>query len=419
MQRSSSFARLRAVAVAAAGLAALSLVAVEDGAARQPEWAVTGTHVVRLAPGVASLEGRYAFDLGPFTGNLTLGYDGPGRVRGAGTTGEFGSFIYAVEGTWDVDDASGRTHVRVQDSPRDPTFVFDGVLNAAATALVGTYRREPGFAASDDSASGDLTLTRTPPGPAPAEFVLQFDAVQAPNGKVVPALLGGTAKAARSEVTLQTFGESLTGGRLTGKVRTLRDGTTRGALRVKGKGWRAKLDGPLDADGFHALVDVKTPLFRYDDVPATLAVVEGAEPPPPPPPPPARNELYGAFARIRAGQVEITHDAVPKSFFGKAGTLTIQFPSAVTQGATLHATPATSGGNAPVRFFVTLSNGTTYGTANDPADVALQLRTLTYTLGDTLVVACSADAAHGATTAEGASKAVDVVVFARVLQSSP
>ena len=399
---------LLALAVSAA---VAGLPAGLDAATRLPDWAVTGPYDLQIPVGVGSVAGRYGFDLGDFTGNVSLRYEPKGRIAGGGSGGEFGQYLFPVEGTWDMDPATGRAAVRFANARKDPTFSFEGVLTEDRMALVGTYTRAPGFAGTDVTASGPLRVGRVPPEPASDSFRLRFQALQSLKGKVATARTTVvSAKPPLAPATLLVHGgELLDGGRVAGKLRTAADGTTTGKLTVRGKGWRVKLKGPVDAAGFHAIADVRTRLLRASGVAVTLPVQEGPEEPPPPPPPAPRNLLDGAVARVVNDQITITREDAPRKHFRKRADLTIQFPSSVGRG-TVRATPATASGANPIRFFFAQSGGKTYGTATVPADVRLDVAQFSLAPGGTIEVHAVGDTY----TPDGKRVQVDVIVLATV-----
>jgi hypothetical protein len=196
------------------------------------------------------------------------------------------------------------------------------------------------------------------------------------------------------------------------------DGTTTAKVKVMGRGWRVVLDGPVDEQGFHAAADVRAVGFALDDVPVTLDVGPGPEPPPPPPPPDPPNLIAKGTARIVAGQVQISRENAPSKFFGSGADVNVDFPVSDVGQTSFAATPATSGGATPRRFYVTLG-AKTYGTAGPGGSVNLSIRRdpggsliFSTTPGKTIEVVCQGQVADAA----GRTKPVDVIVRATVVQ---
>ncbi len=377
------------------------------GARRVPDWSVDGEYLLDMEVGVATIEGRYGYDVGEFNANLLLAFDGPGKLSGGGTAGQVGNFIYTATGTWGIDEATGRTRVSIA----TPGFTFDGVVAENGLGIDGTHTREIGFGGGTESSSGPLTLGRTPPSSAPDTFVLFMRLAQNKRGRIKAAKVQEAGRARPSEATLQIWGgDALGKGKVKGKMRTDASGVTTGTLRVKGKGWSVEMTGPVDQDGFHAVADVHTPLIDIDDVAVTIPVIPTPDKPPPKPPPPPKNQIDLATAFIQNGRVEIFRGGVSKRFFGAKVDMTIEFPDSVGTGFTV-ADPLTNGGADGKLFSVVTNKGKVYDTTRIPAAVTIEVLAFTTVRGETIRLR-----ATGKVVAEnGKTKNVNVIVLARVL----
>ncbi len=403
LQRSSV---VRATALVV-GLAALATSSSSLAAKTAPAWVLDGQRVVAIEAGVGSLAGRYGYDLGPFFANVSLAYDGRGKLSGGGLAG---TSIYNVSGTWGVDPATGRAAVHLEEVSPTPKLVFDGVQSEDLLRIDGTYTRVAGFAGISEAAAGPLSLGRTPPVPAETAFTLRFSARQSGGGKISNAVRTVAAKREKVLASLEIFGdEVLESGKVRGKLKTDRAGFSTAKLQVKGKGWSVKMTGPVDADGFHATATVKTPILNLEGVLLELPAEAAPDAPPPPPPSVPEDFLDGAFARIEAGQITITRGNVPKRFFGKSSDLTIRFPATVGAGVT-SCTPLTAGGANP-RLFLVEQGNKAFGTALEPANVQLDITTFSTQTGQTIRLRATGTTVRD----DGKTKTVDVDILATIL----
>lgn len=402
----SPFPRFAArLVLAAAVLAVLPLGGL--GAARRPEWTVAGEHLLDLETGVASVEGRFGYDVGEFNANITLALDGPDGLLAAGTSaGQFPT-IYTATGTWGRDEATGRTRVTIVASG----FSFEGVMDVAGNSIVGTHSRLPGFGGGSESSSGPLVLGRTPPGGSPDTFALLALLAQNGRGKITGTKVRESGRTKRSKASLRLWNDDLLeNGKIKGKLKVDGDGNTTGTLKVRGKGWSVNMAGPVDQDGFHALADIRTPLLDVEDVAITVPVTDVPDLPPPPPPKPPRNQIDLATAFFDGGQLEIFRGGVAKRFFGKKVDLTIRLPSDAGTGFSL-ADPNTALLPQSTGFSVTDSKDRTWGTATEPGSVNIEVLEWTTVRGETIKLRANGKIAGPS----GSTKKVNVIVLARVL----
>jgi hypothetical protein len=389
-----------------------------------PAWDLTGAHDLELPTGFASLHGKFLFgslDVNRTTlegrsGSFDMRYDASARLAVSGFLDDF-TFL-SLEGTWAVVDGGVHTVTLLEDARR-PRFRFDGTVQPGGREIRGTYDRSEGFLGlTGTTADREFVLTLDPALPTPPDrFRLRTTLTMDRRG-VVKGGRGPDGKEVK--VRLDGYGGRVfEGGIARGRVRTSRtDGTTTAAVKVRGRGWSVRLDGPVDESGFHALADVKAGGFVLTDVPATLAVRPGPEPPPPPPPPDPPNLIPKANARIVGGRVLLSRENAPSKFFGTGADVNLEFPTSVVGAASFVADPTTSSGVAPRRFYVTLGTRT-FGTAAAPGSVTMSIpRDLQGNLvfstipGKTIEVVCSGSVAD----ASGRTKSVDVIVRATVVQ---
>ena len=402
--------RTRSVVVVLLGTAVLLCSPHDVRSGTPPQWTVAGEHVLTLPVGVRSVAATYVYDVNDVSGNIVVEY---GRKQGTvvvgGTAGDQIPFFYDGDGTWSRDEATGRTRVVVDAGG----LTFDVVHDEQGRRLEGTYEMLAGFGGAAANASGAISLTPVPFEAASDEFSLQLILEQKRNGKVkaVRASEAGTSR--RVAATLSLFDSVfLDRGKVKGKVKVGRDGATTGKIKVKGKTdgrrWSVLLEGPVDETGFRALADVRTPLIDLDGVPVTLAVTEAPDAPPPPAPPPPPNQVDEGTADVAAGQVTITRGGVPKRFFGKKTRVVIELPTSVGEGSAT-AVPATASIGTPVRFVAEVGTKV-YDTANQGSSVELDVLEMTLVTGQRVTVRCTGTA----TTADGDSKPVDIIVVSRI-----
>ncbi len=419
--------RLSRVLASSFAVAFLALAAPVSEARRiDPMWSVDGIQSVAIPPGFANVAGSYAFQLGGGDASLSLNYDVAGRLAGGGFAavpdpgGGVSVTNYALTGVWAFDAAAGKQTVHLADSTKSPTFVFDGEVAADGAQMVGTYQRHPGFLGIAGDESGALTMQRTD-GPARTAFTLKFTAVMDARGHVRGALDGRkettadiTVYGTRLDATNHPVDVKLTGGKVRGTVATNKYAVTTAKLTVTGRGWKVKLVGPVDADGFHAVCDFSGGHFKFRGAHAELAARFFAPPPPPIPP---KNLLAGATASVVDGKLKIVHAGVPSKFFGATSRLVIEVPvtdvQAIVDGhAIVHADPSSATLPDPdARRCTATVRGRDYGTSLAPADVTLDFHQFVAQVGGAVEVL-----ATGAVVAEnGAKKAVSVTLRA-VLQ---
>lgn len=414
-------------ALAAAFVAAAPLEwpnAVAAPAPVLPAWDPTGVHDVRLPVGFASLDGKFEFGSVPSstttldgrTGSFDIRYDASARLVAAGFLDDF-TFL-TLSGSWSV-GTDGTQTVVLSEQAKRPRFRFEGAMQPGGREIRGTYDRSPGFLGLTGTVTDrELVLVLEPSQPtADPTFRLRAQLTMNRSG-AVQGTKGIDGK--ESKARIDVFGDrALEGGVVRGRVKTSRtDGTTAARVKIRGKGWKVVLDGPLDEQGFHALVDVKAGGFVVTGVPITLPVAKGPEPPPPPPPPDPPNLVSKGIARIVAGQVQITRRNMPSKYFGTGADATIEFPASAVGDASIVANPSTSAGAGPRRVTVEVGSKA-YGTVFAGGDVSMSIRrdlqgNLIFSTipGQTIEVVCAGTIAD----ATGRTKPVDVIVRATVTQ---
>jgi hypothetical protein len=333
--------------------AILLLALPSHGAPALPDWDLSADHMIEFPTALQSIDGAYDADFAGLTGVLNVSYRDDGViVASGGLTGDTGLNFVGFVGRASVDE-SGEQVIELLDRFKKPDFHFTGRLVNDDRDIVGSFEAKAGFAGAPTDTSGPMELLRRGNETGKTGFMLDLPILQAFKGKLSsPINLAGDER--RAMLTL-FGGQALTGGRVKGKLKTrAKDGTTKAKVKVKGKGWSIKLAGPVDEDGFHAVAQLKTPLYRLKDVPLTLDVIEGPDDPPPPPPPDPKNLLKNARARIELGQVEITHSKLSKKFFGKTARLTVRFPFAAAVAGPVTADPTTFPGPEPAQVIVAL-----------------------------------------------------------------
>ncbi len=420
-------ARSRTLVLAAALIAA-------SGAASDariwPKWSVAQTTVLDVDPGFKSLAGPFTFSLPDGEGSAAIGlnYDAKAHLTAAGQfTDQSGApTLFALVGSYVPDLETGGQAVHFADATKNPQFTIDGNLSVDGSVIVGTFQRKSGYFGISGDESGAITLTRTGAAPAsffPLSLALRMD----DHGRIfgAPTTVGTKTMAATASATLYGThfvkdhyeNNAVLGGRIGGSVKTRSDGTSTGVLTISGPKWKARLAGPVDAAGFHATCSFSGGGFVVSGLSVTLPVVPGPTPPTPPPtqkPPP--NQLTGAAATIVGGAVTITSTNVPKKFFGAVAGLTIQFPQSdffttVNGHAIVHADPSDASTPAPnARRCIVSVGGATYGTANTPADVTLDVDRLEAIQGGRIELLATGTVA----TADGKTKSVDILVEAVV-----
>jgi len=416
VRRLPRFALLAALAALGAAAAWVASTVPDARAARAPvlpAWSIEGEYDQPIPVGFASLAGKYDFTLDSRPGTLSLSFDSKARLTGGGG---IDLTFYSVSTETTVDEG-GAQHLRVMNAPRNPTFTFDGVVQANGIDVAGTAWHADGFAGIAGDFEGPMTLRRLYPLQAYRNFILRMTTRMDTRGRV-----RGETDGEGKELTvrLDVFAEKiLTGGRVRGRVRTSRvDGTTKTTLNVRGKGWRVFLKGPVDETGFHAVATIRAAGFVLKGVEFDLPVSPGPEPPPPPPPPPPANQIGKCVAKISGSNVTITRENAPRKFFGRGADLTCDFPLAIlsAQDETLVADPTTAGGVAPVRFFVRVG-ARSYLASSSGASVTLHVPrdnsgTLRFSTvpGKTMYLECKGSIRD----ASGRTKAVDVILEAVV-----
>jgi hypothetical protein len=403
-------------------LALLVLAAVSLGAAASafagkilPAWTVGGNYAVQLPPGFSSLASEFSFPIGDGSATLTFTYDDKGLLHGSGVAQTSLSIdFYGVVGNYTVDPVTGVQHVHVAQDTKVPLFTFDGDLEADGGDLVGTYSRGEGFAGIPGTQTAvAVRLARKNGAKGVTSFALAMKASMDVKGRIKGTLdVDGKTE---NRATLTVYGNRvLADGKIRGKVKTLRDGTTNASITIKGPGWTLSMTGPVGADGFHATCALKGGGFNVSRIPVLFYVTAGPPGPPPPPPSAPKNYLGGATATIQSGQVTITHTNVPSKFFGATAGLTLVYPTSdaptVTGGiALVHANPSNASTATPRRCIVSVS-GTTYGTAQVPADVTFEIRSPITGPGGTIRVLATGTVV----AANGRKKTVNVLVEAIV-----
>jgi hypothetical protein len=350
--------RRRSVLVATLAAALIGAGAGTAAARIWPEWTLAATYAPQVDPGFVSVAGTFSFPAGGDGSTLTLKYDSKARLGGAGLAG--GLTIFSLAGTWAVDEL-GVQHVHLADIAKSPLFTFDGTVAADGSTIDGSYARHTGYLGEPIEEMGEMSMVRSGPA-APTTFALSFLTRMDDHGKV-RGKLDMDGNDTRGSLTV--YGNQLLeDGKILGKIKTSSSGLTTGRVSIVGRNWLVKLNGPVDAAGFHAECDITAAGFRIVDAPVLLAVQPGPEPPPGPVKPP-KNLLENAVATIVNGQVTITHNAVPSRFFGTTAGLSITFP--FSDGVSVvHADSSNASIQEPRRCIVTV-NDKIYGTALAPA----------------------------------------------------
>lgn len=346
----------RSLAVAVFAAVALAFAGGEAGARIYPGWSLAGTYAPAVDPGFKSVAGTFSYPLGGDTASVALTYDERAALTGAGIVG--GLTIYSLAGTATLDAGTGEQRVRLADTAKRPLFTFDGVMSEDGASIAGTFTRADGYLGYAGAESGPLTLTRTGAA-AQSAFALAFATRMDTFGRV-RGKLGMDGKTDTLGSLSVYGGRSFSDGKIKGKVKTDANSLTTGVVSIAGRGWRAKLAGPIDGLGFHAACDVTAAGFRVKGAQVLLPALPGPEPPVPPTKPP-KNLLANATATIVNGQVTISHTAVPSKFFGATAGLTIQFPFA--DGIAVVAADAASASTPTPRRCVVTVGSKTYGTA--------------------------------------------------------
>jgi hypothetical protein len=381
-------------------VALVALLALAGGADARtrvlPGWSLVGTYDLQVPTGYASLDGTWDFTMFGTEGNLRFTYDSKARINALGTYG-IGTFV-AYSGRWYLDEEK-KHRVLLQDSPKNPAIVIDGVVSEDGRSIEGTI--------PTGQTSEPITFRRLTPPTPPTTFRLRLDTTMNRRGIVRGRPLeGGKEAVAR----LDTFdGRSFGGGRIRGRVITTETGgPTTAWVRIRGNGWSAFLTGPVDETGFHASVDIRAGGFVVTDALVDLPVGPGPEPPPPPPPPPPKNLVANGVARRDGNHFTITRQKVPERFFGKVSTINVEFE---TEDSTLpvHATPENFNSAAPRRVYVKVGTRN-YGTSNLPGDVLIEVRRFSTTPGETIEVLLTGTIADSL----GRTKAVDVLLQGRL-----
>jgi hypothetical protein len=350
------FRSLTALALAAA---ALAFTSVASAARIYPAWSFASSYTPAVDPGFKSVAGTFSFPLGGDSASVALAYDEQARIAGAGIAG--GLTIFSFAGSFTVDAATGEQHVHLADPAKRPLFTFDGIVSPTGADIAGTFTKADGYLDYPGAESGPLTLHRTSAA-AQAAFTLTFATRMDDHGRIRGKLAVDGTTDTRGSVAVYG-GRSFAEGKIKGKVKTDANALTTGVVTIVGRGWRAKLAGPIDAAGFHASCDIAAAGFSAAGASLLLAVQPGPVPPDTPTKPP-RNLLSSATATIVNGQVTITHTNVPSKFFGATAGLTIQFP--YSDGVSVVSADVASASTATPRRCIVTVGGKTYGTAMAP-----------------------------------------------------
>lgn len=415
--------RLRSLAASIAAALLVLLLPAAASARIYPSWAPASTYAASFRPGFRSLSGDFTFPVGDGTASLRLSYDGKGGLTGGGTV-TTSTFLdtFALVGTFSVDPADGVQHVRLAEPVAKkavPRLTFDGVLAADGGDLVGSMTRQGGFGGLPGTDTSNATLARRNAAKGTDSFLLEMTPVMDTRGRIQGFASAGPASETRATLTVygrhtingfELDGLPLVNGKIRGKFTTDRNTLTKGTITIKAFNWSAKLTGPVDSQGFHALCDLKGGGFTLTKIPVDLAVQAGPMPPPGPPPPPPKNQLTGVRATVANGKVTLSHSSVPSKFFGVTAGLTVEFPTSAGLG-TIHADPSSASlpGSDARRCIVTLGS-TVYGTATAPADVALEVRRLTSQIGGPVEVLATGTVV----AANGKKKTVNLLIEATV-----
>ncbi len=400
---------IRTAAASAVFVAALAVSPSSEAGKILPDFEVAGPYEAELPVGFISLATNFTFPLGGGA-EVNLGYDEKGRLVGAGfvSGGGLGQLLL-LRGTYSVEN--GVQTVHLEEPSKKPGFLFDGTVAPGSGDLVGEFVRKDGYAGLAGDDSGPLRIDRTDPFDVPTSFTLEFDADMDRKGVIrgAPVTDAGPGKIAEKLAVLEVFGTQVfEGGKVRGRIKTKRDGSTTGKLRIRGKGWKVTMKGPVEIDGFMATVSVKAGGFKLDGIPLVLPVGLGPLPPPPPPPKPPKNLQSDAVARIADGQVTITHTGVKSKFFGKKAAVTLRFPLADGETAS-DATPATFLANEPRLMSATLGN-TVFSTQHAGALVTFDVRQLTVVRGAVIIL----EATGMVFAPDGKSKNVSILFHAQV-----
>lgn len=383
-----------------------------------PDWSIVSDNDVRLSPGFASLEGSYEFTVGERSGSLQLAYGPNGDLAG---TAFIGTSFLQVSASYEVDD-EGVQQVWIADFPAGPGFEIRGAVSADARRIVGTYSHAGPYLDFTEPGSGSVTVYRLTPLFIPDTFRCIFSMSMNRKGAVTGQR---DDKGRERRATFELYRNvRVEGGLVRGKVKTDTVlGTTTANVTIKGKvgrrPWKVTLAGPVDEAGFHALADFDVEGWKLTGIPFELPSQPGPEPPPPPPPPPPRNQLGQATAVVVGSQVTIERANVPVKFgWGRGSDATAQFPLTILDESddALVADPTTSGGAAPVRFFVQIGN-VVYGTASPGGSVTLTIRRdpggnrlFSTTRGQQMQILCQGTIA----AVSGKRKKVDALLVATV-----
>lgn len=402
---------LLAAAWLAAGVATLAAPASSAAAKRRsaplPGWSLIGTYDLPVDVGFVSLSGSYDFSFEDQTGSISLAYNPQAELAGNGIVGVT---FFGLVATSTVGE-DGLQHVSIVDTPKNPTFAFDGVVQPNGRDIAGQYLRSGGFAGLEGTVQGSTTFRRTQPAIVQQNFRLRMTTTMDRKGRVRGAV-GPDKKEIRSGVDVYP-GRTFDGGLVRGKVTTsAADGTTTAKLKIRGKGWLVTMAGPVDVDGFHALAAIRAGGFDVADVPLVLPVTEGPQPPPPPPPPDPDKyrRATGGSASVVAGAVQITKSGLPVKFFKRKAGVTIEFPSSGI-AAPMVADPSTASTSTPIRFFVKIGSAT-YGTAAAGGSVTLTVKQYSPVPGGGIEILCEGTVAD----ARGRTKKVDLLLDASVGQ---
>jgi hypothetical protein len=424
---------------------AAALVASGAGASYAriwPAWTIAGSRTLEIPPGFRDVSGKYSFSLPNgegSTNDAVLNYDAGAHLSATGqfsaTGGQLTIFTWA--GAYSVDPTTGVQHVRFVEyvksfkaslAVKDPLFSFDGDVSDDGATIVGTFHRHADYFTLPGDETGPLTLTRKD-APGPTAFALSMTTRMDDHGRIfgVPTTVDGkTVESTAKTVIYGTHIEPplylevdnfVDGGRIRGTVRTRANGTSVGLMTIKGPKWSARLSGPVDAAGFHALCDFNAGGFVVKKYPMTLDVTAGPTPPPDTggTKPPA-NLVANATATVFNGVVTVSASNMPSKFFGAPAGLSIQFPQSdwndtVNGHAIVHADPSDASTPAPNARRCIVTVGTTvYATANAPADVTLDVDRFSIFSGGMIRVLATGTVV----STTGRKKTVDVLVQATV-----
>lgn len=406
------------------GAAAL---AVRPGsAAAPPAWRLVGPYDFFVDAPVESLAFNYGFDFEGTRYGVRFAYDDEGGIGGTVfVDAPVGFSLLVLAGTSRL-DGDGVQRVHIEDSAgKQPGFAFDGTVDPITGDLIGEYAQVDGFLGFTGARSGPFTFQRADQKARNRSFRLKFAPEQDGKGAVRGKPDATSGKVVEQSAEMTVFGGYvLTGGKVRGRVKTSRDGTTSGKVRIKGrhpftetrKGklrtrylrWKVTLAGPIDAQGFHAVVDAGGRGLDAKGVPITLVAEIGATPEPAPGAPPPKNLAEGGTAQLVSGGWTLRHEALPKSFFGKKTQLIVRF--AQSDGlSVVHAVPA-SFSLGTIRHVIANVGSTTYNTQTLPADVSISIRRAETSPGGIVEVLLTGTVIG----TNGKSKPVDVLLRAVV-----